>query len=222
MPQEPQPQAGSGLPAPPAVLSERFPAAADGLIRYGEWLATAGIERGLLGPREVPRLWQRHLLNCAVIAEVFEPEARIVDIGSGAGLPGVAVALVRPDLRFELVESLQRRTEFLHEVVEDLGLGDRIRVVRGRAEDRPVVEKVGRADYVTARAVAPLDRLVRWSFPLLARGGRLAAMKGSSVEAELVEHAATLRRLGAETLGVTECGVGIVEPPARVLQLAKR
>lgn len=218
---EPDLQAEPVTPAPPAVVFERFPDAADLLVRYAEWLADAGSVRGLIGPREVPRLWDRHLLNSIALAELLPTDVRLVDIGTGAGLPGLAVAIVSPDLRVDLVESLLRRTDFLSEVVGDLELADRVRVVRGRAEDRAVVGKVGGADYVTARAVAPLDKLVRWSFPLLARGGRLVAMKGATAEAEVAEHEVMLRRAKASVTGIVEAGVGLVDPPTRVVVVTK-
>ena len=191
------------------------------LTRYAGWLAGAGTVRGLLGPREVPRLWDRHLLNSVALAELLPSGVRLVDIGTGAGLPGLAVAIVRPDLRVDLVESLLRRTDFLTEVVADLGLDDRVRVIRGRAEDPAVVAEAGATDYVTARAVAPLDKLVRWSFPLLVRGGRLMAMKGATAEAEVAEHASMLRRAKATVDGIVECGVGLVDPPTRVVTVIK-
>ncbi|MDQ2836157.1 MAG: 16S rRNA (guanine(527)-N(7))-methyltransferase RsmG [Actinomycetota bacterium] len=192
------------------------------LVRYAGWLAGPGTVRGLIGPREVPRLWDRHLLNCLALAELLPPSVRVVDIGSGAGLPGLAIACVRPDLRIDLVESMLRRTDFLTEAVADLGLADRVRVIRGRAEDRAVVRAAGSAEIVTARAVAPLDKLVRWSFPLLSRGGSLLALKGNSAEEELAEHELFLRRNKAEVHGVVECGVGLVDPATRVIHLTRR
>jgi 16S rRNA (guanine527-N7)-methyltransferase len=218
----PDQQAVPEVPVPPAVVFERFPEQADLLNRYAGWLAGAGTVRGLLGPREVPRLWDRHLLNSIALAELLPPAIRLVDIGTGAGLPGLALAIVRPDLRVDLVESLLRRTDFLSEVVTDLGLAARVRVVRGRAEDRAVTELVGGASYLTARAVAPLDKLVRLSFPLLVRGGSLMAMKGSSAEDELARFATELRRAGATVRGVIECGIGLTDPPTRVVQLVRR
>jgi 16S rRNA (guanine527-N7)-methyltransferase len=215
-------RAGPELPAPPAVVYERFGDRADLLIRFGGWLAGAGAERGLIGPRELPRLWDRHLLNSAALSELLPPAARLVDIGTGAGLPGLALACVRSDLAIDLVESLQRRTDFLNEVVEDLGLGARVRVVRGRAEDKAVVNAVGSSLFVTARAVAPLDRLTRWALPLLRRGGSLLAIKGASAEAEISEHRAGLSRMGAEVVGVRECGHGLVEPATRVVEIVRR
>ncbi len=195
--------------------------AAELLVRYAGWLAGAGTVRGLLGPREVPRLWDRHLLNSVALAELLPQGARLVDIGTGAGLPGLAVACVRPDLSVDLVESLLRRTDFLAEVVADLGLADRVRVIRGRAEDRSVLDTVGSAQFVTARAVAPLDRLVRWSFPLLRPGGSLLALKGANAEDELAEHQQFLTRQRAEVRGVIECGAELVDPPTRVVHLVR-
>lgn len=208
--------------APPAVIEERFAEAAPLLIRYAEWLSGQGAIRGLIGPREVPRLWDRHLLNSIVLAELLPAGSRLVDIGTGAGLPGLAVACVRPDLQVDLVESMLRRTGFLTEVVESLGLAARVRVVRGRAEDRAVVSAVGSSPFVTARAVAPLDKLARWSRALLCRGGSLLAIKGSTAEDELTEHRALLSRMRWDVRGVVECGAGLIDPPTRVIQLIRR
>ncbi|MDQ1739066.1 MAG: rRNA (guanine527-N7)-methyltransferase, partial [Pseudonocardiales bacterium] len=205
--------APAGEPAPPEVVFRRFGAAAELLVRYAGWLAGPGTVRGLLGPREVSRLWERHLLNSVAVAELVPSDARLVDIGTGAGLPGLAMACVRPDLSVDLVESLLRRTDFLTEVVTALELTDRVRVIRGRAEDIDVRNKVGSAQFVTARAVAPLDRLVRWSFPLLRPGGSLLAVKGASAEDELTEHQQFLTRMRAEVMGVIECGAELVDPP---------
>jgi len=215
-------QAELVVPAPPAVVLERFADQAELLVRYAELLAGPGTVRGLLGPRELPRLWDRHLLNCIAVAELVPTGARMVDIGSGAGLPGLAIACVRPDLRVDLVESLLRRTDFLTEVVDALGLADRVRVIRGRAEDGPVIAQAGGAPVVTARAVAPLDKLVRWAAPLLAPGGSLLALKGDTAEQELAAHQSMLRRSRMESAGVMECGVGLVDPPTRVVRLIKR
>src|SRR5690625_1728114 len=141
----------------PDGAADVFGAGLETARRYATLLAGPGVERGLLGPREVDRLWERHLLNCAVLAEVVESGERVVDIGSGAGLPGLALAIARPDLTVTLVEPLLRRSTFLGEAVAELGLP--VAVVRGRAEDAVVLAEVGGADAVTSRAVAPLDRL---------------------------------------------------------------
>ena len=183
--------------------------------RFATLLAGDGVVRGLIGPREPARIWTRHVLNSAAIAELFPPDCRVVDVGSGAGLPGIAVAIARPDLRVDLVEPLQRRVDFLVEVVDTLGLTGQVRVVRGRAED--LVAEVGGADWVCARAVAPLDRLVRWCLPLLAPSGRLALMKGAGAADELAEHRSALRRAKAGHAEVVACGVGLVDPPVTVV-----
>jgi 16S rRNA (guanine527-N7)-methyltransferase len=199
-------------PAALAVFGDRI----DQAIRYAEILSTVAVTRGLLGPREVPRIWERHLLNCAVVSELLPLHARLVDVGSGAGLPGIALAIRRPDLNVVLVESLRRRVEFLAEAVAELGLGSAVTVVHGRAEDQAVLASSGNAEWVTARAVAPLDRLVEWCLPLLQPGGRLLALKGASVEAEVEEHRTSVRRLGGSTVEVVRCGIGVVDQPTTV------
>jgi 16S rRNA (guanine527-N7)-methyltransferase len=183
--------------------------------RYAQLLATAGVEWGLLGPREVDRIWDRHLLNCAAAAELVEAGERVVDIGSGAGLPGLPMAIAKPRLRVVLVESLLRRTEFLGMVIDELGLD--VDVVRGRAEDPDVRRAAGGADAVTSRAVASLDKLARWSLPLLRQGGRLLAIKGERATDELREHRRVLTKLGAVDARVVECGVSLLSPPTTVV-----
>ena len=178
----------SGTPVPPAppapqVAGAVFGAALPVAERYVARLASDGVTRGLIGPREVPRLWERHVLNSAAVAEAVPEAARVVDVGSGAGLPGIPLALARPDLRMTLVEPMARRVEFLEEVVA--GLGTPWRVVRGRAEERSVVSAVGPVDVVTARAVAALPRLVGWCRGLLRPGAQLVALVGARAVAEL-------------------------------------
>jgi 16S rRNA (guanine527-N7)-methyltransferase len=148
---------------------------------YADLLATDGVVRGLIGPREAPRLWDRHLLNSGVLGEVVPRDASVCDIGSGAGLPGLVLAIARPDLELTLVEPLLRRTTFLEEVVEALALTN-VEVVRARAD---ALHGRRTFDVVTSRAVAPLDRLLQWSMPLVAPTGALVAMKGSSVTEEI-------------------------------------
>lgn len=184
--------------------------------RYGEILAGAGIERGLLGPSEVDRLWDRHLLNSAAMAELFEPGERVADIGSGAGLPGIPVAIARPDLKVTLIEPLLRRSEFLREVIAELDID--VTVIRGRAEDRAVREAAGEMDAVASRAVASLDKLARWSMPLLRVGGRMLALKGERATDEVEEHRRTLSSLGATEVKVVRCGVDFLQPPATVVE----
>lgn len=184
--------------------------------QFAELVAGDGVERGLVGPREVPRLWQRHLLNCAVLAEALPRGARVADIGSGAGLPGIVVALARPDVEVTLIESLLRRTTFQSEVVEALSL-DRVSVVRGRAEE---LHGGPRYDVVTARAVAPLPRLVRWAMPLVAPTGCLLAMKGASAESEVDDAAEVLRALGCSPAIIEEIGAAVADvEPTRLVRV---
>lgn len=201
-------------PAPPAaadVFGERLELAA----AYADFLAGPGVERGLLGPREVDRLWDRHILNSAAVAELIEDGARAVDIGSGAGLPGLPLAIARPDLEIALVEPMLRRTEFLSEVVGALGLA--VDVVRGRAEEKPVRDRVAGADAVVSRAVADLGKLARWSMPLLRAGGRMLALKGERAGEEVAEWEARMRTLGATEVGVVRCGQAYLSPPTTVV-----
>jgi 16S rRNA (guanine527-N7)-methyltransferase len=205
----------SALVPVPDAASAIFGDRLDLAERYAQLLATAGVEWGLLGPREVDRIWDRHLLNCAATAELVEAGERVVDIGSGAGLPGLPMAIAKPGLRVVLVESLLRRTEFLGMVIDELGLD--VEVVRGRAEDSDVRRTAGGADAVTSRAVASLDKLARWSLPLLRQGGRLLAIKGERAPDELREHRRVLARLGAVDARVVECGVSLLSPPTTVV-----
>jgi 16S rRNA (guanine527-N7)-methyltransferase len=198
--------------AAPQAAEALFGSRLEHAQRYTEILAGAGVERGLLGPREVDRLWDRHILNSAAVAELLGADERIADIGSGAGLPGIPLALARPDLRLTLIEPLLRRSEFLREVVDDLGL--EITIVRGRAEDRSVREQVGEMDAVVSRAVASLDKLTKWSVPLLRAGGRMAAIKGERAEEEIREHRRVMSSLGAGDVRVMRCGADYLDPPA--------
>ena len=196
-------------------------AGADGLTAYVDLLATDGVDHGLIGPREVPRLWTRHILNCAVVAEpaldLVPTGSRVADVGSGAGLPGLVWALVRPDLHVVLVEPLLRRANFLTGAIEQLGIAARVQVVRGRAEDVVRSADWVPADVVTARAVAPLDRLLTWTIPLVRAGGRLVALKGSSAGEEIVAAAAVAASLSVRDLRVELCGTGVVDPPTTVV-----
>lgn len=190
------------VPAPPPVASALFGDRLPLAIRFAEWLAGAGVERGLVGPRETARIWERHLLNCAAIGALVAPGASVVDIGSGAGLPGLPLAIARPDLSIMLVESMLRRTAFLCEVVADLELSA-VSVRRSRAEElaresRESKESKGPgfADVVTARAVAPIDKLARWALPLAKKHGVVLALKGAGAVEELASAWPSLRALG--------------------------
>jgi 16S rRNA (guanine527-N7)-methyltransferase len=182
---------------------------------YADLLAHDAVERGFIGPRETGRLWERHLLNSAAVGELLRDGDSVVDIGSGAGLPGIPLALARPDVRVTLVEPMLRRTEFLQDVVDALGLD--IVVVRGRAEEPAVQDRVGGADAVVSRAVAPLDKLTKWCVPLLRPGGRMLAIKGERADNEVEQHRRVMASLGAINARVVRCGVGYLEPPATVV-----
>ncbi|MFD1213705.1 16S rRNA (guanine(527)-N(7))-methyltransferase RsmG [Arthrobacter sp. GCM10027362] len=183
--------------------------------RYVEHLATSGMERGLLGPREVPRLWGRHVLNCAVVAELIAEGAAVADVGSGAGLPGLTFALARPDLKLTLIEPLERRVAWLNEVVEDLGL-DNVAVLRTRAE--LAVGKVP-ADVVTARAVSALKALAGLTIPLLEGHGEVLAIKGRSAAEEVEKAAKVIRKLGGTGTSVLTVGEGLLEEPTTVVRI---
>ena len=183
--------------------------------RYAELLATAGVERGLLGPREVDRIWDRHLLNSAAVAELLQPGERVIDIGSGAGLPGIPLAIARPDLEVVLLEPLLRRSEFLTEVVDELGLA--VEVVRGRAEDPGVRNRFGDRDAAVSRAVAALDKLTKWSMPLLRPDGRMLAIKGERASDEVEQYRRVMTASGAADVRVVTCGANYLRPPATVV-----
>lgn len=211
------PPTPSTAPSVPGVARGVF--ASDRLAlaeRYTELLATEGVTRGLIGPREAARLWHRHVLNSAVLAEAIPHGATVCDIGTGAGLPGLVVAIARPDITMTLVEPLLRRTTFLDEVVAELELGH-VQVVRGRAEDLH-----GRAtfDVVTSRAVAPLERLLGWSMPLVAPTGALVAMKGQSVRDEIDAAGPTLVTWKCGQPVVLELGQGVVDPHTIVVRVS--
>src|ERR1700761_3340985 len=206
---------GEAVPAPPAIAAQIFGPALPQAVECASLLATDGVERGLLGPREVPRLWERHLLNCAVVAELIPDGAEVVDVGSGAGLPGLVLALLRPADPMTLLEPMLRRTTFLEECVVRLGL-PHVTICRGRAED---LAGTIRADVATSRAVAPLDRLVPLSAGVLRPGGTILAIKGRDAAAELEHADPVLRRLGVRSADVVQAGKGIVEPPATVVRI---
>jgi 16S rRNA (guanine527-N7)-methyltransferase len=205
-------------PPPPPAAERVFGAGLPAALRYADLLAGPGVDRGLLGPRERERLWGRHILNSAAVAELIPPGARVVDIGSGAGLPGIPLAIARGNLSVTLVEPMARRADFLSEAVDLLGIS--AEVVRGRAEDPAVRESVGGADAVTSRAVASLDKLARWSLPLLRAGGLMLALKGDRAPEELARYGPALRALGAGDAKVVKCGTDYLDPPATVVMAA--
>lgn len=203
------------LPTAPEAAREYFGEHFKSAERYAELLADAGVRRGLIGPREVPRLWERHLLNCAVLSEVVPEGVTVCDVGSGAGLPGIPLALVRRDLHITLLEPLLRRVTFLREVVELLGL-EHVTVVRGRAEE--VLGSLEPVHVVTARAVAPLDRLAGWGVPLLRPYGEMLAIKGDTAEEELRGARSALQKLGVLETSIVQVGAGVVDPLSTVVR----
>lgn len=209
----------AAAPAPPPAAAVVFGDRLATAQKYADLLAGAGVERGLIGPREVDRIWERHILNSAAVGELIESGERVLDIGSGAGLPGMPLAIARPDLAVTLVEPMLRRSDFLTEAVVALGLDTA--VFRARAEDPSARAELGGADVVTSRAVADLLKLARWSLPLLRPGGRMLALKGERAEAEVAEHAAALARLGALDVEVVRCGGEYLSPATTVVSATR-
>lgn len=207
---------GTAPPPPPSAGAVFAPGRLELAARYAELLATEGVVRGLIGPREGSRLWERHLLNCAVLGELVPPGSSVCDIGSGAGLPGLVLAIARPDLAVTLVEPLLRRTTFLDEVVGELDIGA-VEVHRGRADS---LHGTRAFDVVTSRAVAPLDRLLAWSMPLVAPSGALVAMKGSSVGEEVASAEKVLRQLGCATPEIHSLGATVLDSPSTAIRVA--
>jgi 16S rRNA (guanine527-N7)-methyltransferase len=213
------------LPAPAearealTALSPAGPGSIPGLERFAGWLAGPAVERGLIGPSEVERIWSRHIVNCALLAPLLPADASVCDLGSGAGLPGVVLGILRPDATVVLLEPLLRRSQFLQEVLDDLGL-DGVAVVRARAEQ--YARSSPGHDAVVARAVAPLPRLLELAVPLLRPGGAVLALKGRRAAAELGDAAGELDRDGVvdrEVLTLREGGnvthaIRVVRPPA--------
>jgi 16S rRNA (guanine527-N7)-methyltransferase len=183
--------------------------------RYVQMLAGPGVIRGLLGPREVPRLWTRHVLNCAAVADLVPRPSALIDLGSGAGLPGIVLALLLPDVQVTLLERMERRSLFLDECVQELGLRN-AQVYRATAEE--VAGKLA-ADVVTARAVAPLDRLAGLAAGLVRPGGLILAVKGAAAEEEVAQARPVLRRLGMRDVAVVRAGDGRVDRAATVVRM---
>jgi 16S rRNA (guanine527-N7)-methyltransferase len=211
----------SGPPTPEAaagVFGDALPAAE----RYVARLASDGVARGLIGPRELPRLWERHVLNSAAVAEAVPEGAHVVDVGSGAGLPGIPLGLARPDVRVTLVEPMARRIEFLEEVLSELPGGDgRWRIVRGRAEERSVAGTVGPVDVVTARAVAPLPRLVAWCRGLMRPGTQLIALVGARALEELPGLVPQLEAVGMREVHARAVGAALGEAATTVVVMTR-
>lgn len=199
------------MPPPPPPASRLGPAV-EPLCRYAEILADEGVTRGVIGPREVPRLWQRHLLNCAALVPALPMRGAVADVGSGAGLPGIVLALCRPTLTVTLVEPLARRVDFLREAVAALGLSS-VEIVRARAEDLAGTRQF---DVVTARALAPLPRLAAWCLPLVRSGGILLALKGAGAAEEVAQAGPQLLRMGAGRVDVLALGAEFDAPTQAV------
>ncbi|MFB9906597.1 16S rRNA (guanine(527)-N(7))-methyltransferase RsmG [Allokutzneria oryzae] len=201
---------------PPPGADQVFGSRLDLAVRFHGLLAQRGVELGLIGPREVERLWDRHLMNSAVIGDLFPQNARVVDVGSGAGLPGIPLAIARPDLRLTLLEPMARRVGWLEDVADELGLSS-VTVVRGRAEEKVVRQNLGGADAVTARAVAPLAKLAGWCLPLLRTGGQLVALKGASAAEEVERDAVAVKAAGGGVAEVVARGGEVLEVPTTVV-----
>jgi 16S rRNA (guanine527-N7)-methyltransferase len=218
------------VPPPPPAAAIVFGSALPLAERYVARLAGDGVARGLIGPREVPRLWERHVLNSAAVAEAVPQGARVVDVGSGAGLPGIPLALARADVALTLVEPMARRVEFLEQAVADLAAAagtesavdvGRWRVVRGRAEDKGVAGAVGPVDVVTARAVAPLPRLVGWWRGLLRPGAQLVALVGSKAVEELPGMLAELAAAGMRDVHTRAVGADLGDAATTVVVMTR-
>ncbi len=197
----------------PAVATEVLGDAIAGVREFATHLADDGEKLGLIGPREAERLWSRHLLNCGLVAPLLRP-GRVGDVGSGAGLPGIVLALARPDVSFMLIEPMERRVEWLRDEAERLGLAN-VEVVRGRAQEIPLE---GALDQVTARAVASLDRLIPLCARLVRAGGELVLMKGARVEEELAAAAKAVRKARLSHVEVLTLGRGVVPEETRVVR----
>jgi 16S rRNA (guanine527-N7)-methyltransferase len=211
-------------PAAPAAAATVFGDALPRAERYVARLAGDGVARGLIGPREVPRLWERHVLNSAAVAEAIPAGARVVDVGSGAGLPGIPLGLARPDITLTLVEPMARRVEFLEEALRELADGDGSpawRVIRGRAEEKAVIGAVGPVDVVTARAVAPLPRLVGWCKGLLRPGTQLVALVGARAIEELPAMLAELTAAGMRDVHPRAVGTALGDAATTVVVMTR-
>ncbi|MFB9430249.1 16S rRNA (guanine(527)-N(7))-methyltransferase RsmG [Streptoalloteichus tenebrarius] len=193
------------------VFGDRLPLA----IRFAQLLAEHGVVRGLIGPREVDRIWDRHVLNSAVVSELLPEGWRVIDVGSGAGLPGIPLAIARPDLEVVLLEPMARRVAWLQDAARELDLP--VSIVRGRAEEAAVRDRLAGSDATTARAVAPLARLAEWSLPLVRPGGLMVALKGASAAEEITRDAVAVRKAGGVRCELVSCGAEVLDVPTTVV-----
>lgn len=206
--------APAAVESEPAVATELFGHGIAAARQYAGELAASGEERGLIGPDELPRLWTRHILNCAVAAPLFPSGGRVGDVGSGAGLPGLVLAIARPDVSWILIEPMERRVAWLEEQIDKLGLTN-VDVLRARAEEAGVE---GVLDAVTARAVSALRKLIPWTAPLVRDGGELILFKGVNAQAEIDAAAKQIRRFRVTNVRVEELGAGTLAESTRVVR----
>lgn len=214
----PQQQRPELTPAERAAAEKLFGDRLEMAEKFVDHLCSTGIEHGLLGPREVPRMWSRHVLNCAVLAPELPADGEVADVGSGAGLPGIALAIARPDVDFMLIEPMERRVQWMDTVAKDLGL-DNVRLIRARAEE--AVDEV-MADVVTARAVSALKKLIPLTVPLLADEGELMLLKGRSAKAEVDAASKAISKHKLQRPEVLQLGEGLLEEPTTVVRCRRR
>lgn len=201
----------------PAVAGTLFGERIDVARSFTANLVAQGEERGLIGPLELPRIWSRHILNCAIVAPLLKP-GRVGDVGSGAGLPGLVLAIARPDVDFVLIEPMERRVAWLNEQVDELGLSN-VAVVRDRAEDARLTEPL---DQVTARAVSAFRKLIPLTAPLLRAGGELVLMKGAGAPAEVQAASKEMRKYSVHDVEVLTLGEGVLDDVTRVIRAQVR
>lgn len=206
-----------GLETEPGAAATLFGARLDVARQFTANLASQGEERGLIGPLELPRLWSRHILNSAIVAPLLRP-GRVGDIGSGAGLPGLVLAIARPDVAFVLIEPMERRVAWLNEQVAELGLTN-VDVIRARAEDVRLAEPL---DQVTARAVSAFRKLLPLTAPLLRDGGELVLMKGAGAQAEVEAASKEIRKYKVHQIEVLTLGQDVLDEVTRVIRASVR